>query len=317
MKVMVVSSLESVRESLLAPLLRAGLATSIASGAHEALERVATSTPDAVVMDAQGSALDGLNLLKRLRNSSLGQHLPVMLVLSAEDTAERLLALKLGADDVLSAGWQEEELVARVQRSLARKQRFDALVEEGRKLTALSITDGLTQVNNHRFFRERLQEEFRRVQRYQDASALLFVDLDFFKDVNDVYGHLMGDQVLRTVAQTIRGCLRDVDVLARYGGEEFAILLPQTHLTGALTVAERIRRDIQALKMADDGKLRITASLGIATLPNPAITTADELVGTADAALYRAKREGRNRVQLAEPLPLPPELAASTSLRPR
>jgi diguanylate cyclase len=140
------------------------------------------------------------------------------------------------------------------------------------------------------------------VQRYQDGLALLFVDLDFFKDVNDLYGHLVGDDVLRAAAQAVRGCLRDVDLPARYGGEEFAVLLPQTDLQGAMTVAERIRKDIQKLRLSEEPQLRVTASVGVAALPNPAISSADQLVGAADAALYRAKREGRNRVVASDPL---------------
>jgi diguanylate cyclase (GGDEF)-like protein len=202
----------------------------------------------------------------------------------------------LGADDVLGPSCTAEELYARVERSIGFKQRMDGLIAEGRKLEHLSVTDGLTQVYNHRFFRERLNEEFKRVQRYEDGLALLFVDLDFFKDVNDLYGHLVGDAVLRAAAQAVRACLRDVDVPARYGGEEFAVLLPQTSLEGALTVAERIRKDIQKLRLSEEPQLRVTASVGVAAVPNPHIQSADQLVGAADAALYRAKREGRNRV---------------------
>jgi diguanylate cyclase (GGDEF)-like protein len=264
-------------------------------------------------MDAEGAALESLTLLKRLRAADVPYHLPVFLILSSADTAERLLALRLGADDVLSTPWDPEELVARVERSVGFKRRVDSLIAQGRKLEQLSVTDGLTQVYNHRFFRERLNAEFRRSQRYDDGLALLFVDLDHFKDVNDLYGHLAGDEVLHAAAQAVRACLRDVDIAARYGGEEFAVLLPRTDLDGAMTVAERIRRDIQKLRLQGQPQLRVTASVGVAALPSPHVSSADQLVGAADAALYRAKRAGRNRALASTALYEPTRKARNSS----
>src|SRR5690242_9498482 len=171
------------------------------------------------------------------------------------------------------------------------------------QLERLSITDGLTGLYNHRHFEERLAEEFRRSQRYSDPVSLIMLDLDHFKDVNDKYGHPFGDRVLRETADLIRSSIRDPDICARYGGEEFAIILPKTHLQGALAVSERIFRSLRAKTYMPevDGKaapLRVTASVGVAFYPSKEVTSPELLVKLADEALYRAKREGRDTICL-------------------
>ena len=281
-------------------LASADLEVAEAQSGQAAVERIGVENPDAVVMDARHSALDGLTVLRRIRAMDLKYHIPMLLLFSEADRTERLLALKQGADDALAAPWDSEELLARVQRSLVLKRRVDELITEGEKLERLSFTDGLTQVNNHRYFQERLADEFRRAQRYDDPLSLILLDLDHFKAVNDAHGHPTGDLVLKAVADALRQNVRETDVLARYGGEEFAVMLPQTHLAGSLTVAERIRKDIQALRLGPQATLRVTASFGIAGFPSPTISVAEQLVASADDALYRAKHEGRNRICLAQ-----------------
>jgi diguanylate cyclase (GGDEF)-like protein len=175
-----------------------------------------------------------------------------------------------------------------------------------RRLEEQSITDALTGLKNRRFFDERLQEEFRRAQRYGDYLALIMVDLDHFKQVNDQWGHQAGDSVLRDAAALIRGSLRDPDICSRYGGEEFAVILPKTHMSGALAVAERIWRSIGAKEFGigpgEDGKLpahaRITASIGVAFYPSKDINSGDLLLRFTDQALYQAKKSGRNSICL-------------------
>ena len=191
-----------------------------------------------------------------------------------------------------------DELVARVRRCLAIQARMEALASQVGEFQRLSSTDGLTGVHNHRHFQERLREEFRRAQRYDDALSLILLDLDHFKDVNDRFGHAAGDRVLREVASALQQGVRDTDLVARYGGEEFAVLLPRTHLTCALTVAERVRRELRALRPGDEGRLQVTASLGVSSFPHRAVLSPEQLLLTADEALYQAKREGRDRVCL-------------------
>jgi diguanylate cyclase (GGDEF)-like protein len=177
-------------------------------------------------------------------------------------------------------------------------------------VTRQAVTDELTGLFNHRRFQEVMTAEVERARRYHHELGLIMLDIDNFKQVNDMYGHLQGDMVLREVARVLRQSSRDVDEPARYGGEEMAVALPQTDLEGAYQFAERVRRRIEALELplpnGADGVLRVTASFGAASLAGAGSADKDALVAAADAALYEAKRSGKNRTQRApEPRPAP------------
>jgi diguanylate cyclase (GGDEF)-like protein len=166
-----------------------------------------------------------------------------------------------------------------------------------------AVTDELTGLFNHRRFQEVMTAEVERTKRFGQDLGLIMLDLDNFKQVNDEYGHLQGDLVLREVARVLRESSREIDEPARYGGEEMAVALPQTGLQGAYEFAERVRRRIEDLELPlldGSGTLRVTASFGAAALPRSADIDKDALVAAADAALYRAKRAGKNRTVKAE-----------------
>ena len=169
-----------------------------------------------------------------------------------------------------------------------------------------AVTDELTGLFNHRHFQEVLESELERTRRFGHQLGLIMLDIDDFKHVNDAYGHLQGDLVLREVARVLRESSREVDIPARYGGEELAVVLPQADLDGAYRFAERVRTGIARLDVPlldRAGTVGITASLGVAAAPTSAPVDAEALVAAADAALYRAKREGKNRTVRAEPVP--------------
>jgi diguanylate cyclase (GGDEF)-like protein len=166
-----------------------------------------------------------------------------------------------------------------------------------------AVTDELTGLFNHRRFQEVMTQEVERARRYDQEMGLIMLDIDNFKRVNDTYGHLQGDMVLREVARVLRQSSREIDEPARYGGEEMAVALPQTDLEGAYRFAERVRRRIEALDLPlvdGDGTLKVTASFGAASLKRSSGDGKDALVAAADAALYRAKRSGKNRTVRAE-----------------
>jgi len=157
--------------------------------------------------------------------------------------------------------------------------------------------DALTRIHNRRAFDERLVDELRRHQRYNHPMSLLMVDIDHFKDINDRFGHLVGDEVLREVGSILSGTLRSTDFTARYGGEEFVVILPQTTEEHSRILAERLRALIAEARFSHDGELfSITVSIGAATLQPGALTKRKELLEKADKALYRAKNLGRNQV---------------------
>lgn len=163
------------------------------------------------------------------------------------------------------------------------------------EIEKLATTDGLTGLYNHRTFQEKLSEELRRLNRFSAPISLLIADIDYFKKINDTYGHPAGDLVLKGVANLLRETIRDIDIPARYGGEEFAAVLPGTDGKGAEMIAERLRKSIMNTSFSADGaSIKITISIGMATSPFDA-ETKEELIGRADQALYHAKNGGRNR----------------------
>ncbi|MFL5345739.1 MAG: diguanylate cyclase [Hyalangium sp.] len=259
---------------------------------------------DLVLLCLEPSTDTGLSSLRRLMDvEGPGRGAPVLVIAPAEARELRLAALRLGVE-VVAEPWDDEELRARMQRAFSAHQILMTLASQVSELQKLSVLDGLTLLHNHRYFQERLREEFRVAQRYDDALSLILLDLDHFKQINAQYGHPMGDDVLRKVARALQLSVRETDILARYGGEEFAVLLPRTPLAGAITVAERIWKELGLLRVGPDDRLQVTASLGLSGFPHRTVLSPDQLLLTADEALYRAKREGRNRICLHSPVPM-------------
>jgi two-component system cell cycle response regulator len=172
-------------------------------------------------------------------------------------------------------------------------------LREGRaELERLSVTDELTGLANRRRLMAELERELRRSERHGRPFSILMLDVDRFKSFNDTYGHPAGDALLKRLANTLRKCVRDVDMVARYGGEEFLVMLPETPAADAAMVAERIRASTEADRFTPDGgsaALNVTVSIGSAAFPDDA-KTPDTLIEAADQALYRSKESGRNRV---------------------
>jgi two-component system cell cycle response regulator len=203
----------------------------------------------------------------------------------------------LGPDDVALA----EAVVRVAAASVERARLLERAKQENARLAALAQTDPLTQTLNRRALTTRLAEELERARRYGSTVTMLVVDLDHFKRVNDGHGHLAGDEVLREMARLLHEAVRAVDVVARYGGEEFVVVLPETTLEGGCAFADRLRERIEGQAFGTGGRtrVRLTASVGVAAFPSPGVDTVESLFARADAALYRAKADGRNRVRVA------------------
>jgi two-component system cell cycle response regulator len=189
---------------------------------------------------------------------------------------------------------------------LANAALYEQVESDNQRLARLANTDDMTGLFNHRHFYQKLEEEYKRAERYGSDLSLILMDLDHFKDINDTYGHQQGDAVLRELATVLHRTTRETDMLARYGGEEFAVLLPETHLAGAFQQAERLRRQIKSHYFeALQGK-PLTISCGVACLPfsQPPFKAPrhrqDALIAWADQALYTAKRGGRDRSVTSE-----------------
>lgn len=184
---------------------------------------------------------------------------------------------------------------------IQRAQVVETTKADNARLEQLAQTDPLTQLLNRRALTERIAAEMERALRYDAMLALLMIDLDHFKRVNDTHGHLVGDDVLRDMGELLRGMIRTSDIVARYGGEEFLVLLPETDDAGAEVFAERIRQAVESAAFARDvmaEPLHMTCSIGVALFPAARVETVEDLLAHADSALYRAKADGRNRVRL-------------------
>jgi diguanylate cyclase (GGDEF)-like protein len=191
---------------------------------------------------------------------------------------------------------------AMVYASLEHKvaERTEALAAANERLELLTVTDPLTALANRRRLTETLQAEWNRARRTGEAVGAFMVDIDHFKLLNDRYGHLVGDSCLRQVAGALVETVRVTDLVARYGGEEFAVILPGTETEHTLMVAERARKAVEALGLenADAPSGVVTVSIGVAAVRPSSGVTAEELIAAADAALYEAKRCGRNNVRV-------------------
>ena len=252
-----------------------------------------------ILLDIAQNSLIAHNLLLSMRTHDLTRHAAIILTSASIETATTLAALDLGADDVLFPTFSGSEIAHRIATQLEHKRVNDhlrAMVQEGFKA---AVTDPLTGLYNWRYAMTHLWHQFQRATQGQTALALFMPDLDFFKRVNDTYGHAAGDQVLRRVAKLLQHVTRASDMVARIGGEEFLVVLPDASAEIAGNIAERVCTMIRRLKIGPN-LIEITASIDVSLRYNAAQThvhlTAQELLKQADRALYRAKAMGRDRV---------------------
>jgi two-component system, cell cycle response regulator len=200
----------------------------------------------------------------------------------------------LSADDVEFA----EIVIRAAVAAIRRAQALESTRADNRRLEELATTDALTRLLNRRALLDRLSAEVDRARRFKQQLSLLMLDLDHFKSINDQYGHLVGDDVLRQMGTLLAGAVRTIDVVARYGGEEFVLILPETATDGAAVFAERLRERIaeHPFDLGTDATFHLTCSVGVATFPSPRVASTEDLFARADEALYRAKSGGRNQV---------------------
>lgn len=265
----------------------------MATSGVQALALCRDRPPDLMLLDVDMPGMDGFELCARLKADAFLSAMPIIFVTANDRPEDETRALEAGAADFISKPFNPAVVRARVRAQLTLKRQADLLRE-------MAFVDGLTGIHNRRHFDHRLFAEAQRLRRSGGSLALLMADVDFFKRYNDCYGHLAGDDCLRRVAAALQSCLRrPTDVLSRYGGEEFACVLPDTDLTGALSVAHQMAQAVRALQMPhaqSEVSPLLTLSLGVAVAPLDGECESAVLIGLADAQLYRAKAEGRARV---------------------
>ena len=252
---------------------------------------------------------DTLRLVAELRATEATRSVPILLIGEAEEVGRLAKGLDLGATDYLVRPIDRNELVARVRTQIRRKRLQERLRETYQRSLSMALTDSLTGLYNRRYLTAHLEGLMARTAAGAEGPALLALDIDLFKTINDTYGHLGGDIVLREIAQRIARNVRPFDLVARYGGEEFVVVMPETPMTVAGAVADRLRNAIADDLFASPDlptRIPVTISIGVAaTLPGGTDTSA-ALLKRADDALYRAKRTGRNRVVTSPDAAEPP-----------
>ena len=288
----------AIRRLLKHLLNRSGYATIECTTGEEARKGLAEAPWDLAILDRKLPDMDGLELCRDLKSKPEFRARYIIMLTGEAEQEDKVEGLDLGADDYITKPFQYAELLARVRAGKRIVDLQKELLETNRRLELLSITDGLTKLNNHRRFQDELARAFEESQRYERPLSLAMIDIDFFKKVNDTYGHAVGDEVLKAVSSLYKDSVRSTDLVARYGGEEFAVMMPETGLTDAMTFAEKIRSLIEETAIPTQaGPLKITVSIGLASVPLSRIHNPKELIVAADKALYRAKKGGRNQVQ--------------------
>ncbi|RMF89691.1 MAG: diguanylate cyclase [Nitrospinota bacterium] len=294
-RILVVDDEQELCEVLREILSQEGYVVETAADGEETLALMQQRAYDLVLSDLQMPKMDGLELLRRIKEFPSP---PDVIIITGHASVESAVrAMKLGAVDYIPKPLNFDLLRLVVAKTLER-QRLKRRAAEVEFYKRLSRIDGLTEVYNHRFFHQVLSAELARAQRFQRPLSLLMIDVDHFKEYNDLCGHQAGDAALQKLAWLFKRFSRSYDFVARYGGEEFAIILPETGKETAILVGERIRQEVLASYFPGEERLpqrHLSISLGLATYPSDA-TVKEILIKVADEALYKAKKLGRNRL---------------------
>ena len=296
-KVLIVDDRPSSYERI-AQTLAAEQTVDVQSDPKEALFRAAEGDYDLLIVSLGLTDFDGLRLCSQVRSLERTRGIPILAIAEADNNARLVRGLEIGVNDYLIRPIDKNEMLARVRTQVKRKRYTERLRDNVQASIEMAITDALTGLHNRRYMETHLGALTEQAAQRGKPLALLIMDIDFFKSINDGHGHDAGDDVLREFAVRIRKSIRNIDLACRYGGEEFVIVMPETDIAVAGMVAERIRRRIagEAFSIQQGAAhLDVTLSIGIAAL-GAAGDTAAAMLKRADQALYRAKRDGRNRV---------------------
>ena len=296
--ILIVDDVEDNLE-ILGDLLRFdGYIVESARSGEAALKQVQESRPDLILLDILMPGMDGYEVCTQLKANENTRDIPVIFVSSMTDIDSKVKGFKVGGVDYINKPFQHAEILVRVNTHITLVRMREHLEEQNAELERLANTDYLTNLYNRRRFFHTAEEEFNEVLQSGKPISITLIDLDYFKKVNDTYGHLVGDRVLIHVAQLIRTHCRVSDVAARYGGEEFIILHPATDRKNAFVVAERVRKVVEVTPFIyEKDEIEVTISAGVVdTKIGRDFTRIDDVLGLADMALYRAKDAGRNQV---------------------
>jgi len=268
----------------------------ISRNALRALDLVREHKPDLILLDVLMPEMSGFEVIAKLKESEVTENIPVIFITGLTSIEDEEKGLFLGAVDYITKPFNKTIVLARVNTHIK-------IIDQMRTIERIGMIDPLTKISNRRGFENRLNTEWCRAFRDKTPLSILMMDVDRFKNYNDTYGHQQGDTALKAFAETSsKSLMRQIDFAARWGGEEFVVLLPGTDIDGAAEVAERIRRNVEALVIpTEDGtETRMTVSIGVNSIVPGADVSVDDFVKKADQALYKAKETGRNRFVVSE-----------------
>jgi diguanylate cyclase (GGDEF)-like protein len=254
--------------------------------------------PQLAILDWMMPGMDGAAICQKVRERTEQLYTYILLLTAKSEKQDIVAGLDAGADDYLTKPFDLHELRVRLRAGERILDLEDKLIAARESLRYQATHDLLTELWNRGTIFEMLERELERAQRANGKLGVILGDIDHFKQINDTYGHAAGDAVLKEVAQRMVRMMRPYDAIGRYGGEEFMMVLPECDQRRTMDIAERLRESVsKALIVTPDGEIPVTMSLGVAAYPEMTIAKADMIVRAADAALYRAKQSGRNRVE--------------------
>jgi diguanylate cyclase (GGDEF)-like protein len=304
-RVLVVEDDPMSQAQLISALTKEGYGFAVARNGKEAIDLYSQEFFSIIITDWMMPEMDGLELCRLIRSMKIDRYIYIIVLTGKNSKQDLVQGLEAGADDYIVKPIHQSELRVRLKGACRILELETSLNKSMAEIRELSVRDRLTGSFNRVYMDHQLAQEIMRASRYHHILSILMCDLDHFKIVNDTYGHLAGDEVLRTCVDHITSSFRNgVDWLARYGGEEFVIVLPETDQAGALLVAERMRERISGTPVNFVGcEIDITASFGSVTLipnDNGHVRYMEQVLNVADTCLYQAKNSGRNRVVSAE-----------------
>ncbi|MBK3332423.1 diguanylate cyclase [Persephonella atlantica] len=262
---------------------------------YEALEILNEEKVDLILLDVMMPEIDGFELCKKIKDNPQTQDIPIMFITALTDEDSIVKSYEIGGSDYITKPFKKKELLAKVKREF----KIQDLQNE---LKLMASTDPLTKLYNRRYFKEVSKHFVFSAKRENEPLSVLMLDIDKFKSINDTYGHDVGDKVIKTIANILTKNRRKSDLLCRWGGEEFLILLPNTNVEGAFSVAEKIRKTVENtdINVSDEKQIKITVSIGISQMELKEEDNLEPAIRRADEALYTAKERGRNCIVLKD-----------------
>jgi diguanylate cyclase (GGDEF)-like protein len=273
----------------------------IAENGEWALQVLETFQPDVIILDVMMPGMDGFETCRRIKSNKDTASIPVIFMTALGSVKDKVSGFEAGGVDYITKPFQHVEVLARINAHIKLKKQRIQLEQQAELLKVISVTDDLTGLFNRRHMNTVLEREFGRCLRYGTDLSCLLMDLDYFKKVNDTYGHGFGDIVLRYFSKNLAKFIRATDYAFRYGGEEFLILLPQTDIKGAIKIGENVRKRTEN-ETIKSGTISagVTLSGGISSFHQHHPATSKEMLAFSDNALYASKKAGRNRMSVYE-----------------